>query len=203
MEGIAAGSLAPIYGSSKKTRQRRRAKREKKGGKSGNPGLFHGSRAIFLQSHLPTFVLLKNANRKAQNDFWNQIFADYWRNWPWHLPLDQEPEDCDWSVPNTELPDVLAAKGQVIKQTQKRIRCHMRYRRTVFLRDNQNPWAPLLAALRERANPLPPSRGRSLWQLYMSKKPDEIAAVFDERWPDAGLNASDALALRSNSCCCN
>lgn len=73
----------------------------------------------------------------------------------------------------------------------------MRYRRTVFLRDNQNPWAPLLAALRERANPLPPSRGRSLWQLYMSKKPDEIAAVFDERWPDAGLNASDALALRS------
>ncbi len=119
MEGIAAGSLAPIYGSSKKTRQRRRAKREKKGGKSGNPGLFHGSRAIFLQSHLSTFVLLKNANRKAQNDFWNQIFADYWRNWPWHLPLDQEPEDCDWPVPNTELPDVLAAKGQVIKQTQK------------------------------------------------------------------------------------
>lgn len=31
----------------------------------------------------------------------------------------------------------------------------------------------------------------------MSKKPDEIAAVFNECWPNAGLNASDALALRS------
>ncbi|KAL7279945.1 hypothetical protein ACG7TL_006356 [Trametes sanguinea] len=190
-------ALGPKYGSSKQTRHRRQKKRPLKGGKRGNRGLFHGARDTFLAEHLPNFVKLKGAARKAQNEFWRTLFQEYWDKWPWYVPLDKEPGDAEWPQPDTTLEAVMAEKGKIIKQTQKQIRTHMRYQRTVILAEHRNPWAPLLQDLEDHTSVLPGPRKLAAWQLYMSKKPEEIASEFEAKWPTADLPEKHALAFRA------
>lgn len=73
----------------------------------------------------------------------------------------------------------------------------MRHERNGYTRSRDNIWAPLLQDLRERANPPAAPHPLVDWQLYMSKKTDEIDEEFNERWSEAGLDASYRLALRS------
>ncbi|KAI9061403.1 hypothetical protein FKP32DRAFT_1576114 [Trametes sanguinea] len=190
-------ALAPKHPNSKPTRDRRRAKRKKKGGKPGNQGTFRGARAAFLSEHLPRFVGLKGSARKAQELFWRDLFGAYWKKWPWQIPMDKEPEDGDWPEPDTELPDILAEKGKVIEQTQKQIQTHMRYQRSVLMREGHNPWAPLLSELEQSAEPSAGHRQINAWQFYMGKKRDEINTVFEEQWPSAGLPPASKLTFRT------
>ncbi|OJT12471.1 hypothetical protein TRAPUB_10979 [Trametes pubescens] len=191
-------SLETHYTSSKATRTRRKKKREPKGGKPGNPGIFHGARRDYLHEHIKTFAELKHKARGSQNTFWEKLYAGYWSRWPWYIPLDKEPDEGSWAEPDTTNPEQLKAKGKVIKITQGQIRNHMRNERNNFMRAGENIWAPLLQCLYERANPPSALHMLSNWQLYMSKKPDEIDELFDERWPGAGLDDTYKLAFRSS-----
>ncbi|KAI9070211.1 hypothetical protein FKP32DRAFT_1558348 [Trametes sanguinea] len=192
-----ADSIAPKYPSSKATRQRRRKKRRLKGGKAGNPGVFHSSRDAFFAEHLPAFIALKGASRKSQDAFWRKIFEEYWIKWPWYVPIDKHTEEEVWPQPDTTVEAVREAKGNVIKQTQNRIRARMRYQRTVFNAKHRNPWAPMLDGLEERAAPLPAPRKLAVWQLYMAKEPEKIAEIFDSKWPSAGLPDNHSLTFRA------
>lgn len=107
------------YTSSKAARTRRKKNREPKGGKSGNPGIFHGTRRDYLHEHLETFVDLKNSSRGSQKEFWDKLFAGYWSRFPWYVPIDKEPDEGSWVEPNTTDPKELETKGMVIKTTQK------------------------------------------------------------------------------------
>ncbi|CDO70037.1 hypothetical protein BN946_scf184551.g5 [Trametes cinnabarina] len=157
-------TLGLKYGSSKATRRRCHNKRKLKGGKPGNPGLFHGPRGDFLAEHLETFISLKGVSRKAQDSFWCQLFQkcishyttcplpeeySLSNKWPWYIPIDKEPGKAVLTEPDTAIEEVLVAKGEVIKQTQQR---------SVFQTKHRNPWAPVLQDLAELAQPLPGAR---------------------------------------------
>ena len=73
----------------------------------------------------------------------------------------------------------------------------MRYLATVARRKHDNPWEPFISLLKETADPRPTPRKLSLWQMYMIKKPEHIAAVVEERWPTAGLREEGKFAFRA------
>ncbi|KAJ6463068.1 hypothetical protein C8R47DRAFT_1080103, partial [Mycena vitilis] len=57
--------------------------------KRGSPSDFQGSRLEFMQSRIPEY--LKASKKKTTRDFWAEFMHDYWRLYPWRVPLDQEP----------------------------------------------------------------------------------------------------------------
>ncbi len=72
----------------------------------------------------------------------------------------------------------------------------MRYRATAAARKENNPWTGVVNKLMEQANAAPAPRKLAVWQLYMSKKSERIAELFDERWPTANLPEKDRLKFR-------
>lgn len=106
--------------SSKPARQRHNARRPKKGGKPGNPGIFHGEREEYLHGFLPAFMRLPHRARGTQaSDFWNPVFAGYWERFPWYYPRDEEPSTSTRTAPETMTPELTAQKGKIIERTQK------------------------------------------------------------------------------------
>ena len=58
-------------------------------------------------------------SRASQKAFWNRVFADYWEEFPWYVPIDKDPDPELWEEPvGVEDEEVMAAKGQIISQTQ-------------------------------------------------------------------------------------
>lgn len=47
-----------------------------------------------------------------------------------------------------------------------------------------------------RAKSLPPPRRLSDWQLYMTKRSEDVNTAFNERWPSANLPAKNKLAFQ-------
>ncbi|KAI9056789.1 hypothetical protein FKP32DRAFT_1681955 [Trametes sanguinea] len=196
MDFEAIDALAPVYSTSKPTKQRRKSKRKAKGGKAGNQGTFHGPRHDFLAEYLPAFIKLKGAARAQQKEFWQKLYSAYWQKWPWYVPHDKEPEDGEWPIPDLDNEENVRQKGEVIEQTQAQIQAHLRYQRQVYLRSSKDVWEPLFRDLRDLARPQIPPRAMHPWQLYMSKKPDEISQKFDEEWDAAQLPPNQQLAFR-------
>ncbi|KAH9899382.1 hypothetical protein C8Q73DRAFT_787273 [Cubamyces lactineus] len=64
-------------------------------------------------------------------------------------------------------------------------------------RKEDNPWQPLLEALKTKSSVAPRPRQLAIWQLYMSKKPEEIDIVYKERWPQANLPSTRSLSFRA------
>ncbi|TFK79716.1 hypothetical protein K466DRAFT_605927 [Polyporus arcularius HHB13444] len=180
---------------SQAARQRHSKKKGKKGGKPGNQGHFHGSRAAFIDEFLPTFIKLKGTKRAIQRKFWDAFWAAYWTRFPWYYALDEDPETTSREAPE-ETDEVLAQKSTVIQETQARIRAHLRYRRQVQLRGIINAWDTYFPDPRETLNPPPAPRRLSSWQLYMSKKAEEVQAEFETRWPSTGLHNDFRLSFR-------
>ena len=79
----------------------------------------------------------------------------------------------------------------------QQIKSHLRYRAVTTKRKEDNPWQPLLEALKTKSNVAPRPRQLAIWQLYMSKKPDEIDIVYRERWPQANLPSTRSLSFRA------
>ncbi len=72
----------------------------------------------------------------------------------------------------------------------------MRHVRTQLLKA-ENPFHIVMSKLHEQEDDSPAPRQLAAWQLYMSKKRDEISNVFDQRWPIAGLPSTHKIAFRS------
>ena len=210
---------------SQAAKDRRKAKRVKKGGKPGNPGHFHGERAEFIEGIFPEFHTLKGQPRDVHKAFWLLVFARYWAIFHWLLPLNQDPPPRDPEAdpaitgvraasPPIEDEAVLRDKEYIIDITQKvrsigsllltnaltcgiqRIKRHCYYLATVAHR-KANPWESLLKCLRDAAVPEPAPHLRPPFQFYMQREADKIDAVFNEQWPSAGRDEKQRLAFRT------
>ena len=73
----------------------------------------------------------------------------------------------------------------------------MRYLAGAAARKQGNPWAALLAYLKEAEDPTPAPRKLSEWQMYTLKKRDIINTIFDAEWPLSGRPSKDDLAFRA------
>ncbi len=73
----------------------------------------------------------------------------------------------------------------------------MRHVRTQLLKA-ENPFHIVMSKLHEHEDDTPAPRQLAAWQLYMSKKREEISKIYDERWPTAGLPDTHKIAFRSS-----
>jgi hypothetical protein len=61
--------------------------------KRGNPSQFSASRLEFLQDRIPEY--LRHSKKKTTDEFWADLMHDYWRKFPWRVPLLEEPPPPD------------------------------------------------------------------------------------------------------------
>jgi hypothetical protein len=65
--------------------------------KRGQPSDFKGARLEFLTSQIPQYIEAskKKSGKEAKTEglapFWTNLFKEYWKLFPWDLPLDQDP----------------------------------------------------------------------------------------------------------------
>lgn len=106
----------PRYTSSAATRSRRKSKRVKKGGKPGSPSSFSAERLALFEQYQPEFNKLIKHSRTEQNKFWARLFKDYWEQFPYTVPLKEEPSDSTWPLPDEEVftDEQREAKGKVV-----------------------------------------------------------------------------------------
>jgi hypothetical protein len=84
--------------------------------KPGNKGDFHGMREDFLLSKVPEYFARSKEGKTRQ--FWPELMAEYWRMFPWRLPLDVDPDPADGPVHKVLSPDEVedkAAKEKALK----------------------------------------------------------------------------------------
>ena len=93
----------PRYGSSIATRNRRKAKRKKKGGKPGHPGSFSSGRLQLFEEYQEEFNGLTRTVRTPQNEFWQRFFKKYWGLFPYTVPLKEDPSESAWPLPDEEV----------------------------------------------------------------------------------------------------
>ncbi|KAJ8453748.1 hypothetical protein ONZ51_g13424 [Trametes cubensis] len=190
----------PRYTSSTATRNRRKTKRKNKGGKPGNPGSFSEGRLALFEEYQPEFNKLTKLARTSQNEFWSKFLQVYWARFPYTVPLREEPSDSTWPLPNEDAftDKEREEKGRVIKKTVSAIKRHFRYVRE-RLEDRENPWAEFLVELKkDTATPPAPPRQLAIWQLYMSKKNEEIDRALAARCLNEEISEDNMLAERSD-----
>ena len=54
----------------------------------GPKGHYQGSRRVFLESHLPSYIALRKGARQS---FWHKLYTAWWQRYPWKLEDDEEP----------------------------------------------------------------------------------------------------------------
>ncbi|KAI9063907.1 hypothetical protein FKP32DRAFT_1675998 [Trametes sanguinea] len=186
------------YTSSSVTRARRKSKRKLKGGKKGHPGIFSPSRLALFEEYQAEFNAIPKTARTPQNVFWRKLFREYWPRFPWTLPLKSEPDDGAADPPPDDdlTKEELAKKGKAIKNVTAAVKRHFRYVRDRL--QDRNPWDEILSDLGSKGLP-PPASPRQLapWQLYMTKKHEEIPAILEARKAQENTPPSRVLALRS------
>lgn len=116
MEDTPTGT-AQLQAFSNAARNRHNEKAQKKGGKAGCQGNFHGKRAETIDEYFPEFLLTKGGSRKIQAKFWKAFFAAWWARFQWNLPLDRDPDPL-FPPPPVETEEILAQKSLIIKVTQ-------------------------------------------------------------------------------------
>jgi hypothetical protein len=96
--------------------------------KRGNPGNFHGQRAVFLESWIDKYT--ECSRKKTTSALWDRVFPQYWANFNWHSPLTQDiagPITVDtsdnWVAPELDkemlTPEEEAQKAATVAGTQQ------------------------------------------------------------------------------------
>jgi hypothetical protein len=89
--------------------------------KRGNPGSFHGQRAIFLESWIEKYT--ECSRKKTTAALWHRMFPQYWANFNWRSPLTEDfvgpiavDTSDDWVAPELEK-EVLTPEEETQKST--------------------------------------------------------------------------------------
>jgi hypothetical protein len=75
--------------------------------KRGQPTDFKGLRLQFLTENIPAYITASKKKGTKENkeeglpSFWPNLFAEYWKHFPWDLPFEVDP-DPDASPPPPE-----------------------------------------------------------------------------------------------------
>ncbi|KAJ7608100.1 hypothetical protein DFH06DRAFT_1347134 [Mycena polygramma] len=159
--------------------------------KKGPAGHFVGEN--FLREHLPTYI---DASRRGKTRaIWTPLFSQYWTQFPWCLPLKQDPDSTDLTD-YSKAPENEAEKEQketIISTTETKIGHWMgRQGKKETLRGN--PWSGWLTRFRTPTT-LPPKRPGD-WQHYMQQEEfkEMIEVEYKKRKPD--VHKGQLLNLR-------
>jgi hypothetical protein len=95
--------------------------------KQGTPSAFQGKHAAFLEGWAERYR--DDSRNKNTQEFWRSLFSQYWHNFPWRLPLTEDPkgeiviQTEGWTAPvkpREELtPEEEIEKTELMKLTQK------------------------------------------------------------------------------------
>ncbi|KAJ7179968.1 hypothetical protein C8R43DRAFT_1117312 [Mycena crocata] len=80
-----------------------RKKKEQQGPprKRGCPSDFKGARLTFMLPRLAGYIKASRGGKKSTKQFWRDFFFDYWREFPWRLPFDEDPVPGTVNNPET------------------------------------------------------------------------------------------------------
>ncbi|KAF8184375.1 hypothetical protein K438DRAFT_1766448 [Mycena galopus ATCC 62051] len=173
--------------------------------KRGQASDFKGARLEFLTSKIPEYLAAgKRRGKEVKTDgfpvFWPQLFAEYWRRFPWDLPLDKEPDpgtgEGEEPAPNTP-DDVFEAlglnmteeeqekRGKIQTELKAKVKRWFGRQRPAAMGIHGNPFFKQLARLRREESESPPKRATD-FRFYM-RHPDykeAVAARFEEKYGD-------------------
>ncbi|KAJ6472929.1 hypothetical protein C8R47DRAFT_1067216 [Mycena vitilis] len=80
---------------------------------------FRGERKEFLDRHIDAFQTA--TDQRQLRSFWIALFTEYWQNFPWRLPIDQEPH-CGMLMHNPESYEEVDLRTAIYIKTQARIK---------------------------------------------------------------------------------
>ncbi|KAJ6467022.1 hypothetical protein C8R45DRAFT_1106437 [Mycena sanguinolenta] len=152
--------------------------------KRGNQGDFHSKQLEFLQSMVDKYCV--QSDEGATRTWWKEVWEPYWKQFPWDLPLDQEPPEdlAGYDKPDSELSEEeKARKAKVITDTEAKIKRWFSYvQRSTH--GGGNPWAKFMAQIRQVDDRAP--KCLATYQVYMQDeaKNARINDAFQARFPD-------------------
>ncbi|KAF7795851.1 hypothetical protein EIP86_007018 [Pleurotus ostreatoroseus] len=155
------------------------SKKKKTGAPRGRKSNFKDSRHELLKSLLPKYFAAVKSKKVAQ--FWTVLNRDYWKAFPWNLPLDTEPtEDTVYIEPTT--PEQKAEKAKILAKTNMSLKNWFRHRWNADTKNRNSPWETLLQGL--RAENVAPPRKLPAWKLFMREHNKEVLKKYDEENPN-------------------
>ncbi|KAJ7111418.1 hypothetical protein C8R44DRAFT_883216 [Mycena epipterygia] len=137
----------------------------------------------------PASISCPNPNRKGKAP--RQFFFDYWRAFPWRLPLNEEPpeneelesyataEDAFKALDIDISEEEKARKSKIQTDTKDKIKRWFNRQRPAQIGIQGNPFFDYLCDLRKR-NDEPPPRHLPNWQYYMQHA--DFKGVLSEHW---------------------
>ncbi|KAJ7727089.1 hypothetical protein B0H16DRAFT_1735355 [Mycena metata] len=185
--------------------------------KRGNTTDLSAGRLKFLQTRLPQYVEASKKNKSKSerrksgtNVFWPTLFHDYWQEFPWKLPIGEDPEPRDKDAVEEVPADAEAAfealglnlspeeedkKAAVMQETSAKIKRWFSRQRPSAMGIHANPYFEHLARLRRHQDEAPPKRLAD-FQFYMRHRDykDAVEEKFS-RLADS-VDKAHRLALR-------
>ncbi|KAJ7120486.1 hypothetical protein C8R43DRAFT_1136871 [Mycena crocata] len=152
--------------------------------KRGNPGDFHGKRHEYFTGRLDE--LPSDADQKTVRAWWPKFFKEYWKLFPWRLPIDVDPSDdmepVDVDEDKSLSLEEKEKKAKIMDEAEAKIKRWFSYRRRT---SGPNLWKKFLDMRYAESDDRRPRRLLE-WQVYMQdpKKNAEINRLFRERHPD-------------------
>ncbi|KAJ7444963.1 hypothetical protein B0H11DRAFT_1930748 [Mycena galericulata] len=147
--------------------------------KRGNPGDFRGARETFLNSQLPEYGRLSRDGKTRL--FWPELFKQYWAQFPWHLPLTEDPAEGA-VLSNSATPEQAEEKAKVTQDLTKKIKTWFNNRRA-GQRLQTNAFAEWLTRLRA-PGPAPKKAADYHKYMRMDAYKDKCAQKYKETYPD-------------------
>jgi hypothetical protein len=85
--------------------------------KRGNRGDFHGKRLEFLESKVELFC--EHSEKKTTRTWWDKLWGEWWAEFPWDVPLNQDPLPGAKAKPDKELtPEEKDQKAKILTDTE-------------------------------------------------------------------------------------
>ncbi|KAJ7684858.1 hypothetical protein DFH06DRAFT_1118514 [Mycena polygramma] len=104
---------------------------------------FRGERKEFLNRHVDAFQTA--ADQRQLRVFWIGLFTEYWQNFPWRLPIDQEPH-CGMLMHDPETHEEVDIRTTIYIKTQARIKAFYFWHRLRIIRRAQRAASAAAAA---------------------------------------------------------
>ncbi|KAF8214544.1 hypothetical protein K438DRAFT_1749648 [Mycena galopus ATCC 62051] len=182
--------------------------------KRGQESAFKGAQLAYMTENVEAYIEAgKHKGREAKTDslgsFWATFFDEYWKRFPWDLPLDKDPdpnappllppetaEEAYAALGLNLSPEEAARKSKIQSETKSKVKRWFSRQRPKAMGIQGNPFFEYLTRLRREESDGPPRRPNDA-QFYMSHEnfKDAVTARFLEEEGDQEPKAKQ-LALR-------
>nr|GAT46797.1 predicted protein [Mycena chlorophos] len=182
-----------LCGQKKDKKKKKKASTDPSAGpaRKNGEGDFKGKRLELLQQHLvdyPRVASMKRGKHKYQRDatHWQALDKKYWHDFPWRLPLNEEPPSDDEELePLRALPaeEEEEKMAQVINATRQKYRWWIG-RQERGVKSAKTPFAPWLDQLRQQVGPPPRRIADHQFYIQHPNHKLDVLAELNTRHPD-------------------